>query len=189
MPDQPQHPENPWTTLSQSLRYDNPWIAVTEHQVRNPAGNPGIYGVVHYKHLAIGILPLDEQLNTWLVGQWRYPLGAYSWEIPEGGGKAGIDPLLSAQRELLEETGLTAQRWEVLLHLHLSNSVSDEAGVVFLARGLTMGTAMPEETEVLRLRHLPLSEAYQMVQQGEITDTVSIVALQQAWIRHLEGRL
>lgn len=180
---------NPWNTLSSEVRYDNPWISVAEHQVLNPAGNPGIYGVVHFKNIAIGILPLDDELHTWLVGQYRYPLKAYSWEIPEGGGKPDTDPLISAQRELLEETGLTAQHWEELCRMHLSNSVSDEAGVVYLARGLSLGIAQPEETEVLGLRRLPLAEAYQMIESGNITDTVSIVAIQHAWIWHLEGRL
>ncbi|MEM6723516.1 MAG: NUDIX hydrolase, partial [Bacteroidota bacterium] len=103
--------ENPWTKLSEALQYDNPWIRITEHQVLNPNGNPGIYGVVHFKNVAIGIVPLDEEYNTWLVGQYRYTLEQYSWEIPEGGGPLGTDPLKSAKRELLEETGITAKEW------------------------------------------------------------------------------
>src|ERR1700757_758785 len=99
--------DNPWTILGEKKVYDNKWIGITEYDVINPNGGKGIYGKVHFKNLAIGILPLDEELNTWLVGQYRFTLNAFSWEIPEGGG-AAEDPLGSASRELLEETGLVA---------------------------------------------------------------------------------
>lgn len=169
--------DNPWTTLKRKEIYDNNWINVNEHQVINPSGGQGIYGVVHFKNLAIGILPLDEDNNTWLVGQYRYPLQAYSWEIPEGGGPLGLDPLDGAKRELLEETGLTATDWTELQHMHLSNSVSDELAIIYVARGLTMGVAAPEETEDLQLRKLPFEEAYQMVLDGIITDSMSVAAI------------
>src|SRR5688572_31918894 len=107
--------KNPWTTISEEVKYENPWIKVEEHQVLNPAGKPGIYGKVHYKHIAIGIIPIDEENNTWIVGQYRYPLLAYSWEIIEGGGKIGVDPVESAKRELLEEAGIIAEEWELLI--------------------------------------------------------------------------
>src|SRR5690349_13764017 len=112
--------ENPWTTLSEKEVYDNPWINVTEYQVINPSGGRGIYGKVHFKNYAIGILPLDEELNTWLVGQYRYTIDQYSWEIPEGGGPLNISPLESAKRELLEETGLTASDWTEIQPFHLT---------------------------------------------------------------------
>jgi len=169
--------DNPWTTLERKEIYDNNWINVNEHQVINPSGGQGIYGVVHFKNLAIGILPLDEDNNTWLVGQYRYPLQAYSWEIPEGGGPLGLDPLDGAKRELLEETGLTATNWTELQRMHLSNSVSDELAIIYVARGLTMGVAAPEETEDLQLRKLPFEEAYQMVLDGTITDSMSVAAI------------
>lgn len=180
---------NPWTTLSRSLKYDNPWIEVHEHQVLTPAGSPGIYGVIGLKNMAIGVLPLTDDLQTYLVGQWRYPLGQYSWEIPEGGCPLGTDPLETARRELLEETGLQATDWTQILTMHLSNSVSNETGFIYLAQGLTEGIANPEETEVLALRKVKLEEAYRQTQSGEITDAVSILAIQQVWIRVLEGRL
>lgn len=169
--------DNPWTTLKRKEIYDNNWINVNEHQVINPSGGRGIYGVVHFKNLAIGILPLDEDNNTWLVGQYRYPLQAYSWEIPEGGGPLGLDPLDGAKRELLEETGLTATDWTELQRMHLSNSVSDELAIIYVARGLTLGVAAPEETEDLQLRKLPFEEAYQMVLDGIITDSMSVAAI------------
>ncbi|MCB0610511.1 MAG: NUDIX hydrolase [Lewinella sp.] len=169
--------KNPWQTVSIERIYDNPWIAVSHRDVINPSGNKGIYGVVHFKNLAIGIVPLDEQGNTWLVGQYRYTIDQYSWEIPEGGCPLGTDPLASAQRELLEETGITAGKWEKILDFHTSNSVTDEAGMVFLARELSFGPSQPEETEKLEVRKLPFSEAVKMVESGEITDSLSIMAL------------
>lgn len=169
--------KNPWQIKTEKLVYDNPWIQVTEYGVINPSGGPGIYGKVSYKNLAIGILPLDEDGNTWLVGQYRFPIDTYSWEIPEGGGDKNIDPLISAQRELLEETGLKAKYWKKLLDIHLSNSVSDEWGISFLATGLSYHEAEPEETEQLVIRKLPFREAFDMVMNGEITDSLSMVTI------------
>ncbi len=169
--------ENPWQTLTIKEVYDNPWIQVSHREVLTPAGTPGIYGMVHFKNLAIGIVPLDEEGNTWLVGQYRYTLEAYSWEIPEGGGPLGTDPLLSAQRELEEETGIKAQQWTPILNLHTSNSVTDEYGIAYVAQGLSFGEAQPEETEDLLVKKLPLAEAVEMVMRGEITDSLAIAAL------------
>ena len=170
--------QNPWTTLAAEVKYDNPWINVTEFQVLNPAGNPGIYGKVHFKNIAIGVLPLDEDNNTWLVGQYRYVLDAYSWEIPEGGCPIGKeDPLECAMRELEEETGIKAKIYEKILTLHNSNSVSDEIAYIYVAKGLTFGEAMPEETEDLRVKKVHLSEALQMVLRGEITDAMTVAAI------------
>lgn len=171
-------PANPWTTLSTRVAYENPWIRVEHHDVLNPAGKKGIYGLVRFQNLAVGVVPVDEEGYTWLVGQYRYALNRYSWEIPEGGCPVGTDPLDTARRELAEETGLRADNWTRLLDFHLSNSVTDEFGVAYLATGLTLGPAAPEETEELALRRLPLSEAIAMVLNGEITDAVSVMALQ-----------
>lgn len=169
--------KNPWKTLSSKEIYENSWISLTEHQVVNPSGGKGIYGKVHFKNLAVGILVLDEDANTWLVGQYRYPLNEYSWEIPEGGGFMGTDPLESAKRELSEETGITAKSWTEIQRMHLSNSVSDELGIIYLARDLAYGEAEPEETEQLTLRKLPFEQAFEMVLNGEITDSLSVAAI------------
>ena len=178
----PAHDEthNPWHTLASEIKYQNPWISVREDQVLNPGGGRGIYGVVTMKNKALGIVPVDDEGNTWLVGQYRYPLNAYSWEIPMGGGPVGLDILASAQRELREETGLTAARWTRIARLHTSNSVTDEEGFVFLAEGLTMGTVAPEETEDLLLWKLPLAQAVQLVMDDLITDGVSVAGLLKA---------
>lgn len=177
--------KNPWITLSGKNIYENPWISVTEHQVINPGGGKGIYGTVHFKNLAIGILVLDEEANTWLVGQYRYPLDQYTWEIPEGGGVHGTDPLESAKRELLEETGISANSWSEIQRMHLSNSVSDELGIIYLAQDLSFGKATPEETEKLALRKLSLKEAFKMVMNGEITDSLSVAAILKARVLNL----
>ncbi len=170
---------NPWQTLTDKKVYENNWITLTEYDVINPSGGKGIYGKVHFKNLAIGIVPLDEENNTWLIGQYRYPINKYSWEIPEGGGLVGTDPLTAAKRELLEEAGLVAREWKQLMHFHLSNSVCDEEGYIFVARQLEQRMAAPEETEQLVIRKLPFEEAFQMVQQGIITDAITIMAIQQ----------
>jgi ADP-ribose pyrophosphatase len=168
---------NPWTTKRSELKFENPWISITSHDVLNPAGKPGTYGVVHFKNLAIGVLPLDDQMNTWLVGQWRYPLNSYSWEIPEGGGAHDLEPLLSAQRELKEETGLIAKNYHELCRMHTSNSATDEYAIIYLARDLHQTEAEPEESEDLKVKKLPFEEAYQMVMRGEISDSLSMVAI------------
>lgn len=184
------HPEeNPWQIKSEEVQYDNPWINVTEYQVINPSGNPGIYGKVHFKNLAIGVLPLDEDMNIYLVGQYRFVIDRYSWEIPEGGGIIGTDPLEAAKRELLEETGLKATHWTELQRMHLSNSVSDELSIVYLARGLEQHEAEPEDTEQLIVNKVPFDEVYRMVCDGEIMDSVTVCAIQKARLLQLEGQL
>jgi 8-oxo-dGTP pyrophosphatase MutT (NUDIX family) len=180
---------NPWTILSQQPVYDNKWIGLTEFQVINPGGGKGIYGKVHFKNMAIGILPLDEEGNTWLVGQYRFPLDQYSWEIPEGGGEHGVTPVESAQRELREETGLVAREWTPILEMHLSNSVTDEKAVIFLARQMEQHEAMPEETEQLVVRKLPFEEVFQMVQKGQITDSMSVAAILKVKMMLMNGDL
>ena len=179
---------NPWTTLSSREIYENPWIRVVENEVINPSGNPGIYGVVHFKNLAVGVAPYEDGC-LWMVGQYRYTLERYSWEIPEGGGKKGLAPLDSAKRELLEETGLTAGHYEPLLELHLSNSVSDEWGIVYLARDLTPGAPQPEDTEKLLVRKMPLEEVFAEVEAGNITDSMTVAAVYKLMYLKLKGKL
>jgi 8-oxo-dGTP pyrophosphatase MutT (NUDIX family) len=181
--------DNPWTVLTSKEIYENPWIQVTEFQVINPNGGNGIYGKIHYKNIAVGVIPIDENWNTWLVGQFRFPLDIYSWEIPEGGGSMYEDPMAAAKRELLEETGLIAREWTKILTMHLSNSVSDELSVVYLARNLEQEKSSPEETEDLVVKKLPFDEVVEMTVSGEITDAISIAAIQQIQIMILTNKL
>jgi ADP-ribose pyrophosphatase len=185
-----QYPEeNPWQITSEQTAYDNPWINVTEYQVINPSGNPGIYGKVHFKNRAIGVFTLDVELNTYLVGQFRFALGQYSWEMPEGGGPVDTDPLASAKRELLEETGLKAVKWTEIQRLHLSNSVSDELSIIYLAQNLQQFEAEPEDTEQLIVKKLPFNEVYQMVCNGVITDAMTVAAVLRIRLLILEEKL
>lgn len=181
--------KNPWKIIAEKEVYDNPWIKVTEYDVINPSGGKGIYGKVHFKNIAIGVLALDADWNTWIVGQYRFPTDQYSWEMPEGGGLLGIDPLESAKRELKEETGFSAGKWEEILHLHLSNSVSDEYSIIYLARSLTAGTAVPEETEKLELKKIHFEELYKMVCERKVTDVMTVTAVQKVKLMMLEGLL
>jgi 8-oxo-dGTP pyrophosphatase MutT (NUDIX family) len=168
--------KNPWKTLSSREVYENQWIGVREDKVVRPDGEQGIYGVVHYKNVAIGILPVEDE-HVYLVGQYRYPLNLYSWEIPEGGCPENEDLLSAAKRELAEETGLRAESWQLMGEAYLSNSVTDERAVWFLAKGLTQGERDPEGTEQLNIKRLPLKQALRMVATGEITDALSLLAI------------
>lgn len=181
--------KNPWSKIAGKEVYDNPWISVEEHQVINPSGNEGIYGKVHFKNWAIGIVPLDEHLNTWLVGQYRYTLDEYSWEIPMGGGPLEDDILHSAKRELKEETGISAERWDNILRIHTSNSATDEEGFVFVARDLTHGQTAFEDTEDLKIWKLPFEEAVALVMSNKITDSLSIAGILKTKILIDEGKL
>jgi 8-oxo-dGTP pyrophosphatase MutT (NUDIX family) len=174
--------QNPWKTLKSEQVYESAWIKVVKHDCLNPADKPAIYSVVNFKNLAIGILPLDAENNTWLVGQWRYPLNAYSWEIPEGGGPLGIDPLESAKRELKEETGIIAGELKEIMRLHLSNSATDELAIVYVAKDLSFENSEPEESEILQVKKVHINGAYDMVCKGEITDAISVAAIMKVWI-------
>ena len=172
----PGETRNPWQTISSKRVYDNPWIVVHEDQVVRPDGALGIYGVVRFKNIAVGVLAVEED-HVYLVGQYRYPLDRYSWEIPEGGCPEGEEPLRAAQRELREETGLAARVWRRLGEAYLSNSVTDEYAVWFLATGLVPGEQRPEGTEAISVRRVPLGEALDMALSGRITDALSLVAI------------
>lgn len=157
--------------------FENPWITLYEDQVINPNGGENQYGYVHFKNTAIAVVPIDEHGCTWLVGQHRYTLDEYSWELPMGGGSGDESPLDAAKRELREETGLTADRWEELMTLHTSNSITDEVGIVFVARGLQTGDTDFDETEDLAVQRLPLEDAVDMAIDGRVTDAISVAAL------------
>ena len=171
--------QNPWRRVSRRAAYQNQWLDVFHDDVIRPDGKPGIYGVVHFKNLAIGVVPLDEATDSVLmVGQHRYPMGHYSWEIPEGGGPMDEEPEAAARRELVEETGYHGGTWREICRAELSNSVTDEVTILFLATNLEAGPASPEGTEQLQVRWVPFTEAMAMIGRGEIADAMTILALQ-----------
>ena len=166
-----------WKKLSSRTVYENDWMQLREDRVINPGGGQNDYGYVHFKNVAVAIIALDDDDNTWLVGQDRYTLGEYSWELPMGGAPLDETPLMAAKRELEEETGIRAAHWKELMRLHTSNSITDELGFAYVATGLSFGETRFEETEDLAIRKLPLRDAVQMVVDGKITDAISAAAL------------
>lgn len=168
---------NPFRKIDSRQLYDNPWITVIEDRIIKPNGSEGIYGKVLFKQLAIAVIPYADNGDIGLVGQHRYTLDTYSWEIPSGGSSFSDTPEEGAQRELREETGLLAEHWEELARIHLSNSISDELGIVFLAQSLTERKTDFDDTEVLEIRRLPFTDALEMVRKQEITDSLSVVGI------------
>lgn len=177
----------PWRVTSEQSTFENPWMKVADHAVVHPDGTPGEYGVVRFKHLAIGILPFDENGMVTLVGQHRFPHDKYSWELPEGGGAINVEPLESAKRELAEETGLIARDWAPLCEFDVSNSVTDERAICFFAWGLSTGEAAPEPSEALTLKQVSFKELLEMVMSGAITDSLTIVMVLTAYAKALRG--
>ncbi|WDI30258.1 NUDIX hydrolase [Hyphococcus flavus] len=177
----------PWRVKSKSTVFDNPWISIVDHSITHPDGSPGEYGVVRFKNLAIGVMPINADGKVPLVGQHRFPLDRYSWELPEGGGPLNITAQASAKRELTEETGLTAASWEQLSTFDVSNSVTDERAVCFLAWDLTQGEAKPEASEALTIKWVFYKDLLEMVMTGEITDSLTIVMTLSAHVKALRG--
>jgi ADP-ribose pyrophosphatase len=178
---------NPWRRLSRRVAYENPWIEILHDDVVRPDGQPGIYGVVHFRYLAIGVVPLDATDRVLIVGQFRYTMNHYSWEIPRGGGEFGEAPESAARRELVEETGYTGGEWRELCRAELSNSVTDEVTILFVASGLEAGPASPEGTEQLQLRWAPFDEVMAMIRRGEVADAMTIIALQALALERAAG--
>lgn len=179
----------PWRVKTMRAVFDNPWIRVVDHEVVHPDGSPGDYGVVKFKNLAIGVLPIDDNGAVTLVGQHRFPQDKYSWELPEGGGDVNTPPLVSAKRELEEETGLTAGGWAPLCEFDISNSVTDERAVCFLAWDLTPGAAAPDPSEALTIKSVFFHQLLEMVLSGEITDSLTIVMTLTAQAKALRGEI
>ncbi len=169
--------QNPWIVLDSEVKYKNNWIEVIHRNVLNPSGGKGIYGTVHFKNIAVGIVPIDTNGHIYLVGQYRFPIEAYSWEIPEGGCPEGEEILDCAKRELKEETGLIADNWQLISKLHTSNSVCDEVAYIFMAESLQETESEPEETESLKIKKISLQEALDLVMKNEITDSMSVAGI------------
>ena len=185
----PDEVRNPWRRVQRSVVYENPWIRVYHDDVIRPDGDPGIYGVVHYRNLAVGVVVIDRDDRVLLVGQYRYPLDRYSWEIPSGGCPEGEEPVATAHRELQEETGYTAKSMRLILRAHLSNAVGDEDAYCYLAEEITPGPASPEGTEELSLAWVEFSNVLDRIAAGEITDSITIMAMQHIALERLRSSL
>jgi ADP-ribose pyrophosphatase len=172
---------DPFVTLSSQIAYQNGWIKVEHQEVLRPDGSPGIYGIVRFVHRAVGVLPIDEEGCVWLVGQYRRPLEAWSWEMPEGGVPLGEDLEAGARRELQEETGLLAQTLAKVLEMDLSNSVSDEVATCYIAYGLRQGPAAPECTEVLKIKRMHFQDVLAEVGAGHIRDAMTVATIYRAY--------
>lgn len=179
----------PWTVTRERAVYDNPWISVTEYDAVAPTGKPALYGVVRFKNLALAILPLHADGTVTLVGQHRFAIPGYSWELPEGGGPVGLDPLESARRELREEAGLEAADWRRVLTFQLSNSITDEVGHGFIAMDLSPAPTDPDETEVLALARAPFRQVLDLALAGHILDMPTLALLLRAYHMAREGAL
>lgn len=166
-----------WKIKSSKTVYDNPWIQIEEFQVKDPSGNDTIYSILDLKTIAVGIIPLDADYNTWIVGQYRFPIDEYCWEIVEGGGEKGVAPVESAKRELEEETGIKAKEWKEIIQLNTANSYSSEKAIVYVAKDLSFGEPKPDDSEDLKVIKLPFEELYQRALNGEITDSISLTAI------------
>jgi 8-oxo-dGTP pyrophosphatase MutT (NUDIX family) len=180
---------DPWIVKGVTHAFENDWFRIDEHDVVRPDGAPGYYGVVRIRRVAVGVLPIDAEGGVHLVGQWRFPLGRYSWEMPEGGAEPGEDVRLCAERELAEETGLTARSLIKVLEMDVSNSITDEQAVMFLATDLTEGQAQPEPTEVLRRRRAHFLDVLARVASGAIRDSLTVAAVLRAHHMAVNGEL
>jgi 8-oxo-dGTP pyrophosphatase MutT (NUDIX family) len=178
-----------WSVRTARTAYENPWLILRHYEAVAPTGNPAIYGVVSFKNFAIAILPLHDNGEVTLVGQHRMPLADYTWEIPEGGGPIGVDPLESAKRELQEEAGLVASDWRQVLRFQLSNSISDERGFGFIATGLSPVEVDPDATEALQIARAPFRQALDLAVAGEMTDAMTVAMLLRAYHMAREGEL
>lgn len=180
---------NPWTVKTVTRAFENDWFGIDSHDVIHPGGADGTYSVIRVRRLAVGVLPIEADGRVHLVGQWRFPLGRYSWEMPEGGGEPGEPAIECARRELEEETGLHAGQLRPILEMDLSNSLTDEECVLFLATDLNHGQARPEPVEVLRRRTAPFADVLARVTDGRIRDGLTVAAVLRAHHMAVTGEL
>jgi 8-oxo-dGTP pyrophosphatase MutT (NUDIX family) len=169
----------PWTPGEPRVAFESNWITVTDQTAIAPTGKPARYGLVRFKNLAIAVLPVHDDGSVTLVGQHRFPLGDYTWELPEGGSPLGEDPLDGAKRELAEETGLIAADWREIMRAQLSNSVTDERMIGYLATGLSEGphAHVADETEAITLARVPFREALEAALAGHLQDMLTVAML------------
>lgn len=170
-----------WTSDGEETVFENPWMRITSHPATAPTGAPAQYVVMRPKNLAAGVLPIHADGTVTLVGQARFALANYSWEMPEGGAPYDEDPLVGAQRELAEEAGLAARTWREVLRMELSNSVTDERAICWLAWDLTEVDKAPDPTEVIALARVPFMSLVQEIDRGAIRDALTVATALRAY--------
>lgn len=178
-----------WQSLTGRLVYQTPWISIESHETLAPTGKPAHYGFVHFRNRAVGVVPLHDDGTVTLVGQMRFAFDAYSWEIPEGGAHFDEDPIEGAQRELREETGLDAAQWTEILRYDLSNSVTDETAILYLATGLSEGETEWDDTENLEIARVPFKDVVEAVIKGQIRDSLTVAAVLRVYHMAVTGAL
>jgi 8-oxo-dGTP pyrophosphatase MutT (NUDIX family) len=170
-------PRNPWKTLSSRVAYENTWIRVREDKVIRPDGGPGLYGVIEVRPSA-GVVALNERDEIVLVGQWRYTVNRYSWEIPRGGSHPGEDDLLEVgKRELAEEAGVLARDWRKIGTVDNANGVNSDSQTFYLATGLSETETNHDPEEEITVKWRPFAEALEMAMDGRITEVDSVAAI------------
>ena len=178
-----------WRSVTSQTVFQNPWIRVESHDVIAPTGNPAHYGLVKFANRAIAVLPLHDDGTVSLVGQARFATDAYSWELPEGGGPLDEDPRQAAIRELREETGLVAADLREILSFDVSNSVTDEVAVCFLATGLSQSDTAPDETEAFDYARVPFKTLLDAVIKGQVRDGLTVVSVLRVYHMAVSGDL
>jgi 8-oxo-dGTP pyrophosphatase MutT (NUDIX family) len=181
----------PWTPGEARVVFESNWISVVDQTAIAPTGKPARYGLVRFKNLAIAVLPIHDDGTVTLVGQHRFPLADYSWELPEGGSPLAEDPLEGAKRELAEETGLQAAEWREIMRAQLSNSITDERMIGYLALGLSEGAVAhtADETEAIALARVPFREALEAAIAGHMPDMLTVAMLLRGHHMAVEGSL
>lgn len=182
-------PARTWRDGGAATVFENPWMRLTRHQATAPTGAPADYVVMRPRNLAAGVLPLHDDGTVTLVGQHRFATMRYSWEMPEGGVPEGEDPLAGIQRELAEEAGLVADHWLEVLRLDLSNSITDERAVCWLAWGLGAAATAPDPTEDLRIVRVPFLSLIEEIDRGAVRDVMTVATALKAHHMAREGRL
>ncbi|MFC5371585.1 NUDIX domain-containing protein [Brevundimonas faecalis] len=183
-------PEPPkWASHGDSVMIDTPWMQVTRHPATAPTGAAADYQVVRPKNVGTGVLPLHEDGTVTMVGQHRFALMRYSWEMPEGGAPMAEDPFDAVRRELAEEAGLAAEHWRAALDMDLSNSITDERAMTWVAWGLSAVPVDPDPTEVIVSVRVPFRDLLAEIERGAVRDSLTVATAYKAYHMAREGEL
>lgn len=178
-----------WRDAGSSVMFENPWMRLTRHEATAPTGLQADYVVMRPQNMSVGVLPIHEDGTITLVGQQRFALMNWSWEMPEGGAPFNEDPLEGAKRELAEEAGLEAVVWHPALKVEMTNSITDERAMAWLAWGLTPVPIAPDPTEIIRVARVPFGDLLRNVGNGAVRDMFTVATVLRAYHMAREGEL